>query len=143
MPSNNLNAYNPQPYKEWMKRITGEAISRAKDRVRTEAELIARDLIENGPVYTGASSGKPQGLPIPKSHPAHGLVIGNFFTGGESGWQYREEETAREFVVIISNPMWHHYLKFVEAGFSASGKASKQAHFVLNAWVRHKQRMRK
>jgi hypothetical protein len=136
--------FNPKPFMAWMK--TREQFHRQRmiELMRAELLEIAKDVIESGPKYTGASSGESTGRPLPKNHPALGKIIGNFLTGGTSGWQEREESiSANVMAFILSNPMWDHYLKFVEYGLAPTpNNVSLDAHFILMAFQRHLERMR-
>ncbi len=143
MPNDEVG-WNPKPFIGWMKKREGDHRKAAMERMRAELLTIAKDVIETGPKYTGASSGEATGLPLPKGHPALGKTIGNFLNGGDTGWQQREEmEKIDVFAFILSNPMWDHYLKYVEWGFAPTpNNVSLDAHFVLMAWQRHLNRMR-
>lgn len=133
-------------------RFEAWAIARAADRastrlreMRAELQLILEDVAENGPAWTGASSGRPgraifKGF-MPKWHPASGMTVGN--ERGDSGWQIAE--TARRagstVSVALVNPMWDPYLKYVEAGV-APATVHSPGGFVREAWGHHLQRRR-
>lgn len=93
-------------------------------------------LAEEGPAYTGASSGREDRgqFPIKPSHPAYGLNIGN--DPGDSGWQLGQSPRRKgELVrVYLKNPMWKPYLQFVDRGIVPGQKAP--AGFVRDIWWR-------
>jgi hypothetical protein len=129
-------------FEKW---LLGRVKARKEARLklaRAEMLRIVEDLAENGPAWTGASAGRPDRAvaPLTKHHPAFGMTIGNVITGGESGWQIIESARRKgsQVVLTIVNPMWDHYLKFVEFGVAPFQK--HKGHFVRDAWGRHLQR---
>jgi len=124
---------------KWLESRINERFNTRLKLLREQAKQVVIQLIEVGPKYTGASSGVRGLFPIYKSHPAYGMTIGNILNGGDSGWQINETARRKDTVVslIISNPMWEHYLKYVNAGEAPKAFASSH-NFVRKAWLIYK-----
>lgn len=113
--------------------------SRMEDRARRlhkgkaayyerKINALLRKLISATPRFTGAASGNPTDIEIPRWHPAYGMIIGN--SPGETGWQLKQVNRGSQVVFLIINPMWNLYLKYVEYGtVNITGR-----HFVSHVW---------
>lgn len=91
-------------------------------RVQKELAVLQQDLIDTGPVETGAAVGSTERA-VREQRPgdkSYGFKIGN--DPGDSGWQLTGiNEWDEDFKVIemgIANPMWDRYYKYVELGFT-------------------------
>ena len=82
---------------------------------RRKMQILLEKLIQATPRWTGAASGEATGVEVPTWHKAYGFTIGN--SPGDSGWQLKEtEDSSNRIIVLIINPMWNRYLKYLEYG---------------------------
>lgn len=90
------------------------------DKYRQRIMALLRELAAATPVDTGAAKGDDTGhkRDIYPSHPAFGMTIGNNI--GDSGWQVEEVSDSNGDLVRfrILNPMYEHYLKYIEFGYA-------------------------
>ena len=112
-------------------------------RVQKELAVLQQDLIDNGPVETGAAAGSTSRA-VREQRPgdkSYGFKIGN--EAGDSGWQLtgiNEWDPEMKVIVLgIANPMWDRYYKFVELGFThhRTKKSIPARFFVKQALNRH------
>lgn len=95
---------------------------------------LVRNLRDATPRFTGAASGDPTDIVVPKWHPAYGKIIGN--EPGDTGWQLRVATRGSQVVFQVINPMWNLYLKYVEYG--TVGISAR--HFTSDTWYAFKSR---
>lgn len=99
---------------------------------RRKLTVLIRNLAAGTPAYTGAAAGTRMNAKvneIPKWHPAYGMTIGN--DPGDTGWQLFETKTDKGTTFAIYNPMWIHYLVYVNA-------IGQHAGFVDRIWEQFK-----
>lgn len=116
--------------------------ARLFEAMHTEAYRIANDVIENGPVDTGASRGSPA-APRGPHHKSQPLAIGNEI--GMTGWQVTEVANTPAYgKIAVGTPMWDRYLKYVEYGFlhARTDKDVPAQFFLRAAWMSHTERIK-
>ncbi len=106
-----------------------------------EAETIILDIIDHTPIATGAAAGTLSNSvgdahkPLKWNHHAKNLTIGN--EPGDSGWQMDVDQTGKVLKIAIFNPMWEHYLRYLNAGLVNLVDHRAEPHWVDHAWHRH------
>lgn len=142
MPVLTLEKYNKGNVRDFERAVRDLAKRHKKrfiDKYRQKIHQLLKELAKETPKDTGAAAGIPTGKPLYSSHPASrlGLAIGNL--EGESGWQVHEIEKSDGSVSFtIVNPMWEHYLKYIEFGF-ANHKNHAKVGFVRETWLKFKE----
>jgi hypothetical protein len=128
-------------FEAWIKDIAEHYEKQFEEVYVREMEVLLNDIIQHTPIATGAAAGVESNavgsahVTMTNSHPAYGLTIGNM--PGESGWQLEVDQKGRNLHMAISNPMWDHYLKYLEFGVVQPADPRAESHFVHSAWRRH------
>lgn len=133
------NSRGGKSFAQWADNYSKKWKKNKSDVMRSELEIVLSEIIKNSSIWTGASSGIRGQHKITASHPAHGMTIGNYFNGGESGWQMGEKHiNQHRSQFYIYNPMWQPYLRFVEKGMVPGAGG---ADVVRTAWINCKARL--
>jgi alpha-glucuronidase len=101
-------------FHDFVKQIAVRSKKKFTTIYRRKIDALLFKLIAVTPRHTGAAAGEATGTPMPPSHPAFGMTIGN--DEGDSGWQLREVTEGKHTVWVIVNPMWLPYLHYLEYG---------------------------
>lgn len=132
------NSRGGKSFVQWAQEKSRKWLVSKEELMLKELEMVMSEIIKNSSRWTGASSGEKGSRKVYPSHPAAGMTIGNYFNGGESGWQMGKKKINQYSTQFyIYNPMWQPYLRFVEKGMVPGAQGRD---VVRTAWLNSKAR---